>query len=89
LQTVFALSTAEAEYIALSTALRDVIPMMDLLKEMKEMGYDVHVQPVVHCKLFSKTIRAHSNRRVWQNIVRAHDTLMPHGITSAPMLLTN
>jgi Reverse transcriptase (RNA-dependent DNA polymerase) len=52
LQTVFALSTAEAENIVLSTALRDVIPMMDLLKEMQEMGYDVHTQPVIHCKLF-------------------------------------
>jgi hypothetical protein len=52
LQTVFALSTAEAEYIALSTALRDVIPMMDLLKEMKEMGYDAETTLIVHCKLF-------------------------------------
>jgi hypothetical protein len=52
LQTVFALSTSEAEYIALSTALRDVIPMMDLLKELKEMGHDVQSHPTVHCKLF-------------------------------------
>ena len=52
LQTVFALSTAEAEYIALSTALREVSPMMDLLSEMKEMGYDVETEPKVHCKLF-------------------------------------
>jgi hypothetical protein len=52
LQTVFALSTSEAEYIALSTALRDVIPMMDLLNELKEMGHDVQSHPTVHCKLF-------------------------------------
>jgi hypothetical protein len=52
LQTVFALSTAEAEYIALSTVLRDVVPMMDLLTEMKEMGYDVQDKPTMHCKLF-------------------------------------
>jgi Reverse transcriptase (RNA-dependent DNA polymerase) len=52
LQTVFALSTSEAEYIALSTALHDVIPMMDLLNEMKEMGHDVQSHPTVHCKLF-------------------------------------
>jgi hypothetical protein len=52
LQTVFSLSTSEAEYIALSTALRDVIPMMDLLNEPKEMGHNVQSHPTVHCKLF-------------------------------------
>jgi hypothetical protein len=64
LQTVFALSTAEAEYIALSTALRDVIPMMDLLKEMKEKGFDVQVQPTVHCKLFEDNSGALEQARV-------------------------
>ena len=41
LQTEIALSTTEAEYIALSQALRDVIPMMALLAEitlMKHVG---------------------------------------------------
>jgi hypothetical protein len=52
LQIVFALSMSEAKYIALSTALRDVIPMMDLLNEMKEMGRDVQSHPTVRCKLF-------------------------------------
>jgi hypothetical protein len=52
LQTVFALSTAEAEYIALSTALRNVIPMMDPLSELKEKGFVVKNKPMVHCKLF-------------------------------------
>jgi Reverse transcriptase (RNA-dependent DNA polymerase) len=64
LQTVFALSTAEAEYIALSTALRDVIPMMDLLKEMKEMGYNVQTHPTVHCKLFEDNSGALEQARV-------------------------
>jgi Reverse transcriptase (RNA-dependent DNA polymerase) len=49
-QTVFGLSTAEAEYISLSTALRDVIPMMDLLSELKEKGFEVQNKPTVHCK---------------------------------------
>jgi hypothetical protein len=52
LQTIFALSTLEAEYIALSTALCNVIPMMDLLNELKEMGHDVQSHLTVHCKLF-------------------------------------
>jgi hypothetical protein len=33
-QTEIALSTAEAEYIALSQALRERIPMMNLMREM-------------------------------------------------------
>ena len=36
MQTLTALSMTEAEYVALSTALRDLIPMMELLKEMKQ-----------------------------------------------------
>lgn len=35
LQTEIVLSMTEAEYIALSQALREVIPFMELLKEMK------------------------------------------------------
>ena len=35
LQTQVALSTTEAEYIALSWALHDVIPVMSLLSEMR------------------------------------------------------
>ena len=34
LQTEVALSTAESEYIALSTALREVIPAMNLMREL-------------------------------------------------------
>jgi Reverse transcriptase (RNA-dependent DNA polymerase) len=64
LQTVYALSTAEAEYIALSTALRDVIPMMDLLTEMKERGFDVQSKPTVHCKLFEDNSGALEQARV-------------------------
>ena len=36
LQSQVALSTTEAEYIAMSQALRDVIPVMNLLQEMRE-----------------------------------------------------
>ena len=37
LKTEIALSTAEAEYIALSQALREVIPLMTLLEELGEI----------------------------------------------------
>jgi hypothetical protein len=30
----------------------NIIPMMDLLNEMKERGHDVQLHPTVHCKLF-------------------------------------
>ena len=53
LQTEVALSTTEAEYIALSQALREVIPLVGLLKEMTEHGFDVGtVVPQIHCKAF-------------------------------------
>ena len=53
LQSQVALSTTEAEYIAVSMALRDVIPIMDLIKEMR--GHNIPVictQPYVYCKVF-------------------------------------
>jgi histone deacetylase 1/2 len=53
LQTEIALSTTEAEYIALSTALREVIPLMEQIKEARENGFDFPFAPArVHCKVF-------------------------------------
>lgn len=53
LQTLTALSTTEAEYIALSNALRDQIPLMDLLKEVSQQGVGVQVPPArIYCKAF-------------------------------------
>ena len=53
LQTQVALSTTEAEYIAMSMALRDVIPLLELIKEMRERKFDiVNTQPYVYCKVF-------------------------------------
>eukprot|EP00978_Attheya_sp_CCMP212_P035308 scaffold152839_cov109-Attheya_sp.AAC.1 len=42
LQTEVALSTTEAEYVALSHSLREVIPIMNLLQEAKDANIDVH-----------------------------------------------
>lgn len=53
LQTLIALSTTEAEYIALSTALRDVIPLMELVKDLRKHGFDfIAMRPAVHCRVF-------------------------------------
>jgi hypothetical protein len=53
LQTEIALSTTESEYTGLSYALRDAIPIMELLKEMKRNGYPITTaQAKVHCQVF-------------------------------------
>jgi hypothetical protein len=53
LQGVIACSTCEAEYVCLSQALRRVLPIMELVKEMKALGYNVgSTKPEVKCKLF-------------------------------------
>ncbi|KAL7480291.1 hypothetical protein ACHAW6_005987 [Cyclotella cf. meneghiniana] len=53
LQSQVALSTTEAEYIAMSMALRDVIPLMERIQEMRGHKFDiVNTQPYVYCKVF-------------------------------------
>jgi len=47
------LSTAEAEYTGLSYALRETIPIMDLLKEIKQKGRNVsNDSEKVHIKVY-------------------------------------
>jgi hypothetical protein len=49
----FCLSTTEAECMALSVALRQVIPIMNLLEEMKVWGtISLSQTPTVYCKAF-------------------------------------
>ena len=51
LQTEIALSTAEAEYIALSQSLRDLIPLITFLKEINKV-FSVQVKtPTFVCKV--------------------------------------
>ena len=53
LQTQVALSTTEAEYLALSQALRDVIPVMHLIKELAQQDFKtLSTKPRVYCKAF-------------------------------------
>ena len=53
LQTQIALSSCEAEYISLSQSLRDAIPIMRLLQELKDRGFNSeYTKPKVFCKAF-------------------------------------
>lgn len=53
LQTEIALSSTESEYIALSQGLREIIPMMRLIEELKGAGFDLDITtPKVHCSVF-------------------------------------
>ena len=53
IQTITALSTTEAEYIALSTSLREVIPLMGMLKEAAKQGVQINnLPPKIHCTVF-------------------------------------
>ena len=52
LQSEISLSTAEAEYIALSQSLREIIPLMGLLKEIK-VHFDLNNNiPEIRCTVF-------------------------------------
>jgi hypothetical protein len=53
LQLQVALSTNKAEYIAMSQSLRDVIPTMGLVQEMREQDFQVIcIEPYVYCRVF-------------------------------------
>ena len=53
LQTISALSTTEAEYIALSMSLHDIILLMGLLHEPRQHGFNILDQtPEIQCIVF-------------------------------------
>ena len=53
LQTEIVLSSTESEYTGLSYALREAIPLMSLLDELKECGFPVdQTKATVQCKVF-------------------------------------
>ena len=52
LQTEIALSTAESGYIALSSATREIIPLMSLLKKPHEAFKIPSLKPKFHCTVF-------------------------------------
>jgi hypothetical protein len=53
LQTEIAFSSTEADSIILSQTLRDVIPLMRLIRELHHAGFNMpHAPPEIHCKVF-------------------------------------
>ena len=52
LQTEIALSTAESEYIALSSVMREVLPLMPLLQELHAVFKIPLFKPKFHCAVF-------------------------------------
>ena len=53
LQGEISLSSCESEYIGLSYALREVIPIMEMLKELKRYNFPIKsAKAAVHCKVF-------------------------------------
>jgi ribosomal protein S17E len=53
MQPLIALSTTEAKYIALSSVLREVIAIMNLIKKLKEKGFKLYSPtPKVICQTF-------------------------------------
>jgi hypothetical protein len=56
LQMEIALSNTKSEFTGLSYTLREAIPIMNLLKEMKMMGFPItRVNTKMHCKVFEDT----------------------------------
>ena len=65
LQTESALSSTESEYIVLSQALHEVIPLTFLIKEAQKHGIDVHAnQAKVRCTVFEDNTGAAEIARV-------------------------
>jgi hypothetical protein len=59
LQTEIALSSTESEYISLSQSLREVLPLMRLVKELGQAGFHLATDtPTVHCKVFEDNVGA-------------------------------
>jgi hypothetical protein len=78
--TKIALSSTESEYTGASTALREAIPVMELLKEMKAKKVPIDDCTVrVHCKLYEDNsgaleILRHKKYRPWTKhlLVKLH-----------------
>jgi hypothetical protein len=58
LQSEISLSTTEAEYIALSTTCRELLPMKEMFKEIKAFLNIMDLTPDVKCTLFKDNVGA-------------------------------
>ena len=50
--TEISLSTAESEYIACSTAMRDVFSIMQIMEEIDKIFPVINIKPKVHCVIY-------------------------------------
>jgi hypothetical protein len=65
LQTEIALSSNESEYTGMSYALRETIPIMEILKETQSYRFPVaKAHATVHCWVFKDSIGANEMARV-------------------------
>ncbi len=65
LLTKITLSTTEAEYVSLSSSLRQVIPLISLLEELHKVMNSTYLKPTtVHCTIFEDNIGALKLARV-------------------------
>jgi hypothetical protein len=73
LQSQVALSTTKAKYIAMSQAQCDIIPIMNLLQEMREQYFKVIcTEPYDYCKVFADDLGALAMPKN-----QAHKSLVP------------
>ena len=57
MQSIIALSTTESEYVALSSALRDVIGIIHVLEELQKFGFPIHNStPKIQCRTFEDNL---------------------------------
>jgi hypothetical protein len=64
MQTQFALSTAESEFLALSTATRQVKGLMYLMEEIDNDVVKVSYKPVIRCRVFEDNSAALEMARI-------------------------
>ena len=81
LQTEIALSSTKSEYTGLSYALREAIPLMALLEELKEQGFPVdRTKASIQCKVFednSGVIKIATNHK-WHPRTKHLDCRLHH-----------
>ena len=71
LYTEISLSTSEAECIALSTATREVLPLRELILELKTIIDIPEADLNIHCKLFGNNTGIENLAKVPDNMPRS------------------
>ena len=85
LQTKIALSTTEAEYIAMSQATRDLIPMRDLLSEFASATKLIVGDTITHSTIFEGNLidlTHDKSERHRTKVVKVDELLINYGMTS-------